>query len=295
MVRNRPGCRGGRRTGGRAQGRVRRPGGTRLLRAVRPPVLRRPAGGLQHARAAARPDPEHHGRHDRHQSAHPPGAPAGPYPLDAVRALRRTGRSRPRGGRLLGRHRALRRHPARSGRRRTGPGGGGRPRPVAVRRRGTRQPGRGVHPDLRTRSGSGSGAADLDGFRGAQVPRRHRPVGRRLDTGERGGLAQRPLPVLTAPHRRGRPRRRTRPRRHRHRLQPARAHHRLAGRRPRDPSGRWLGGSVDQWITELTEAVLEHGASGFVYFSSGDPSGQTGLGRWAEEIVPAVRAAVAKG
>ncbi|ROQ66582.1 luciferase-like monooxygenase [Streptomyces sp. 840.1] len=63
---------------------------------------------------------------------------------------------------------------------------------------------------------------------------------------------------------------------------------------PRDPSGRWLGGSVDQWITELTEAVLEHGASGFVYFSSGDPSGQTGLRRWAEEIVPAVREAVAK-
>ncbi|MCX5106359.1 MULTISPECIES: LLM class flavin-dependent oxidoreductase [unclassified Streptomyces] len=64
---------------------------------------------------------------------------------------------------------------------------------------------------------------------------------------------------------------------------------------PRDRSGRWLGGSVAQWITELTEAVLEHGASGFVYFASGDPSGQIGLGRWAEEIVPAVREAVAKG
>ncbi|MCG7205422.1 LLM class flavin-dependent oxidoreductase [Streptomyces arenae] len=64
---------------------------------------------------------------------------------------------------------------------------------------------------------------------------------------------------------------------------------------PRDASGRWLGGSVGQWITELTEAVLEHGASGFVYFASGDPSGQVGLGRWAEEIVPAVREAVAKG
>ncbi|MFK4101277.1 LLM class flavin-dependent oxidoreductase [Streptomyces sp. NPDC019531] len=64
---------------------------------------------------------------------------------------------------------------------------------------------------------------------------------------------------------------------------------------PRDSSGRWLGGSVGQWITELTGAVLEHGASGFVYFASGDPSGQVGLGRWAEEIVPAVREAVAKG
>ncbi|MFE7035207.1 LLM class flavin-dependent oxidoreductase [Streptomyces sp. NPDC057621] len=63
---------------------------------------------------------------------------------------------------------------------------------------------------------------------------------------------------------------------------------------PRDASGRWQGGSVGQWITELTEAVLEHGASGFVYFASGDPLGQVGLRRWAEEIVPAVREAAAK-
>ncbi|MEU0743268.1 LLM class flavin-dependent oxidoreductase [Streptomyces sp. NPDC006134] len=64
---------------------------------------------------------------------------------------------------------------------------------------------------------------------------------------------------------------------------------------PRDPSGRWLGGSVAQWTEELTGAVLEHGASGFVYFASGDPSGDLGLARWAEEIAPAVREAVAKG
>ncbi|MGW0857057.1 LLM class flavin-dependent oxidoreductase [Streptomyces sp. NPDC002690] len=63
----------------------------------------------------------------------------------------------------------------------------------------------------------------------------------------------------------------------------------------RDATGRWLGGSTDQWTEELTEAVLEHGASGFVYFASGDPSGRTGIERWAEEIVPAVREAVAKG
>ncbi|MFF2847736.1 LLM class flavin-dependent oxidoreductase [Streptomyces sp. NPDC058001] len=64
---------------------------------------------------------------------------------------------------------------------------------------------------------------------------------------------------------------------------------------PRDPSGRWTGGSVAQWIEELTAAVLDHGASGFVYFASGDPSGAAGLACWAEDIVPAVREAVAKG
>jgi alkanesulfonate monooxygenase SsuD/methylene tetrahydromethanopterin reductase-like flavin-dependent oxidoreductase (luciferase family) len=63
----------------------------------------------------------------------------------------------------------------------------------------------------------------------------------------------------------------------------------------RDRDGRWIGGSVDQWVEELTEAVLEHGASGFILFS---PSGGTqdvdSLGRWGREIVPAVREAIAK-
>jgi alkanesulfonate monooxygenase SsuD/methylene tetrahydromethanopterin reductase-like flavin-dependent oxidoreductase (luciferase family) len=58
----------------------------------------------------------------------------------------------------------------------------------------------------------------------------------------------------------------------------------------RDDAGRWLGGSVDQWVDELTGAVLDHGASGFTLFS---PDGGTqdivSLGRWAAEIVPAVR------
>jgi alkanesulfonate monooxygenase SsuD/methylene tetrahydromethanopterin reductase-like flavin-dependent oxidoreductase (luciferase family) len=56
----------------------------------------------------------------------------------------------------------------------------------------------------------------------------------------------------------------------------------------RDRDGRWLGGSVDQWVEELTGAVLEHGASGFTLFS---PEGGTpdAVGRWAGEIVPAVR------
>ncbi|MEU6879500.1 LLM class flavin-dependent oxidoreductase [Streptomyces sp. NPDC046712] len=63
----------------------------------------------------------------------------------------------------------------------------------------------------------------------------------------------------------------------------------------RDGEGRWIGGSPDQWVEELTGAVLEHGASGFVLFS---PRGGTpdiaSLGRWAGEIVPAVREAIAK-
>lgn len=63
----------------------------------------------------------------------------------------------------------------------------------------------------------------------------------------------------------------------------------------RDREGRWIGGSVDQWAEELTGAVLEHGASGFMLFS---PIGGTpdivSLGHWAAEIVPAVREAIAK-
>ncbi|GAA0423945.1 N5,N10-methylene tetrahydromethanopterin reductase [Acrocarpospora corrugata] len=64
----------------------------------------------------------------------------------------------------------------------------------------------------------------------------------------------------------------------------------------RDRDGRWLGGSVGQWVEELTGAVLEHGASGFVVFSADHASPDLGfLGRWATEIVPAVREAVEKG
>ena len=63
----------------------------------------------------------------------------------------------------------------------------------------------------------------------------------------------------------------------------------------RDPEGRWIGGSADQWAQELTGAVLEHGASGFMLFSpeGGAPDTLT-LGRWAGEIVPAVREAIGK-
>jgi alkanesulfonate monooxygenase SsuD/methylene tetrahydromethanopterin reductase-like flavin-dependent oxidoreductase (luciferase family) len=63
----------------------------------------------------------------------------------------------------------------------------------------------------------------------------------------------------------------------------------------RDGAGRWIGGSVGQWVEELTGAVLEHGASGFTLFSpGGGTQDAVSLGRWAAEIAPAVREAVAK-
>ena len=62
----------------------------------------------------------------------------------------------------------------------------------------------------------------------------------------------------------------------------------------RDHDGRWIGGSTDQWIEELTGAVLEHGASGFTLFAVGeDTLDRTVLARWAQEIAPAVREAIA--
>jgi alkanesulfonate monooxygenase SsuD/methylene tetrahydromethanopterin reductase-like flavin-dependent oxidoreductase (luciferase family) len=61
----------------------------------------------------------------------------------------------------------------------------------------------------------------------------------------------------------------------------------------RDDDGRWIGGSVKQWVEELTGAVLEHGAAGFILFS---PPGGTpdpgSLRRWGSEIAPAVREAI---
>lgn len=62
----------------------------------------------------------------------------------------------------------------------------------------------------------------------------------------------------------------------------------------RDGDDRWVGGSVDQWVVELTGAVLEHDASGFILFSpDGGMPDAVALGRWATEIVPAVREAIA--
>jgi alkanesulfonate monooxygenase SsuD/methylene tetrahydromethanopterin reductase-like flavin-dependent oxidoreductase (luciferase family) len=63
----------------------------------------------------------------------------------------------------------------------------------------------------------------------------------------------------------------------------------------RDDDGRWIGGSAGQWIEELTGAVLEHQAGGFFYRGTDDTPPAAALQRWAEEVVPAVRAAVASG
>ncbi|MCU7727797.1 LLM class flavin-dependent oxidoreductase [Actinoplanes sp. KI2] len=61
----------------------------------------------------------------------------------------------------------------------------------------------------------------------------------------------------------------------------------------RDRDGRWVGGSAGQWVEELTTAVLEHGASGFILFApDGGATDLVSLGRWAGEIVPAVREAI---
>ncbi len=62
----------------------------------------------------------------------------------------------------------------------------------------------------------------------------------------------------------------------------------------RDGDGRWIGGSVEQWVDELTTAVLEHNASGFIYRNTDDTPADAAVGRWAQEVVPAVREAISR-
>lgn len=62
----------------------------------------------------------------------------------------------------------------------------------------------------------------------------------------------------------------------------------------RDTDGRWLGGSVEQWIEELTGAVVDHGAGGFTYFPVGDVPVERASEVWAQEVVPGVREALAR-
>ena len=62
----------------------------------------------------------------------------------------------------------------------------------------------------------------------------------------------------------------------------------------RDDDGRWIGGSARQWIEEMTSAVLEHGAGGFIYRSTDDTPAPVAVARFAQEIVPAVREAVGR-
>ena len=64
--------------------------------------------------------------------------------------------------------------------------------------------------------------------------------------------------------------------------------------RTRADDGRWIGGSPDQWIEELTGAVLDHDAAGFTLFPTGPDPLDTTLKRWSQEIAPAVRAATAQ-
>lgn len=64
----------------------------------------------------------------------------------------------------------------------------------------------------------------------------------------------------------------------------------------RNEDGRWTGGGVDQWVEELTAAVLEHGAGAFNYLiRPGDIHDTATLERLVHEVVPAVREAIAKG
>jgi len=62
----------------------------------------------------------------------------------------------------------------------------------------------------------------------------------------------------------------------------------------RDDDGRWIGGSAKQWIGEMTSAVLEHGAGGFIYRGTDDTPAPAAVSRFAQEVVPAVREAVGK-
>jgi alkanesulfonate monooxygenase SsuD/methylene tetrahydromethanopterin reductase-like flavin-dependent oxidoreductase (luciferase family) len=61
-------------------------------------------------------------------------------------------------------------------------------------------------------------------------------------------------------------------------------------RRPRDDDGRWIGGSTDQWIAELTSAVVDYDAAAIIYLPSGQP--ESAIQRWMHEIVPEVRRAI---
>jgi alkanesulfonate monooxygenase SsuD/methylene tetrahydromethanopterin reductase-like flavin-dependent oxidoreductase (luciferase family) len=64
--------------------------------------------------------------------------------------------------------------------------------------------------------------------------------------------------------------------------------------RTRGDDGRWIGGSAAQWIEEMTAAVLDHGAGGFVYRTTDETPAPVAVARFAQEIVPAVREAVDK-
>jgi len=56
-------------------------------------------------------------------------------------------------------------------------------------------------------------------------------------------------------------------------------------------SSGFLDGPVEQWVDELTALSLEQGMDTYIFAPSGDPAEQ--LARFANEVIPAVRAHVA--
>jgi len=61
----------------------------------------------------------------------------------------------------------------------------------------------------------------------------------------------------------------------------------------RGEDGRWIGGSATQWIEEMTSAVIDHRAGGFIFRATDDTPAPVALAMFAQEIVPAVREAIA--
>src|SRR4051794_3664134 len=58
----------------------------------------------------------------------------------------------------------------------------------------------------------------------------------------------------------------------------------------RDDDGRWIGGSTDQWIDELTSAIVDYDAAAIIYLRLGQP--ESAIQRWMHEIVLEVRRAI---
>jgi alkanesulfonate monooxygenase SsuD/methylene tetrahydromethanopterin reductase-like flavin-dependent oxidoreductase (luciferase family) len=66
----------------------------------------------------------------------------------------------------------------------------------------------------------------------------------------------------------------------------------VSGRITDGTSSGSFAGPVDQWVEEVADLVLSEGMDTFVFWPRGDVDHQ--LHRWAEEVVPAVRADVAR-
>ena len=242
----------------------------------------------------ARPDRTHHRHGDRHQPAQPSRAGTGAHAHLTVRAVRRAGHPGHRGGAIWDMITKL-----------GVPGSAAAPRcaPWPRRSRWSARCPAGERGHLRRRAlprgwpGPGRHARSTGVYRlgRPEVPGRHRAAGRRLDPAGRLGLAEPALPRVASPRRRRRGRSRTGP----GGRSPTCTTSAAASPPTRSPppagdDGRWIGGSVRQWIDELTTAVLDHHAVGFIYRNTDDTPADEALARWATEIVPAVRAAITR-